>query len=76
LHSEVAENLINQLSLKRRPLKDYFDHECDRDIVTLVLKMLEFNPYKRIDIEEALQDPIFHEFRNEKPDKIVQPDKG
>ena len=61
----MAENLINQLNIKKKPLKEYF-FQCDKELVSLVVKMLEFNPSKRISVEEALNEPIFDEFRNEK----------
>jgi hypothetical protein len=56
LHSEVAESLINQLTVRKRHLKEYFQGK-ENDLVVLVCRMLEFNPHQRITIDEALKTP-------------------
>ena len=65
LKSEVAENLINQLNIKKKPIKEYFS-KSDKELVNLAVRMLDFNPSKRISVEEGLNEPIFDEFKNEK----------
>lgn len=62
LESEVAENLINQLTINRKSYHEQFK-KANKDLVNLVAQMLEFNPKKRITIDEALNLPIFAEFR-------------
>jgi serine/threonine protein kinase len=47
---------VNQLSVRKRPLKDYFQG-CDPSLQDLIIKMLEFSPNRRITIEDALKHP-------------------
>jgi mitogen-activated protein kinase 15 len=58
LESEVADSLISQVSVRKRPSKDYLG-KADQELAGLVVRMLEFNPHKRITVEEALRLPCF-----------------
>jgi serine/threonine protein kinase len=67
LHSEVAESLISQVSVKRRPWKEFFG-KADAELAGCVAKMLEFNPERRMTVEEALRLPCFREFLKKEED--------
>jgi serine/threonine protein kinase len=45
--------------VRKRPIKDYFP--TNDPLIELIRKMLEFNPNKRITVDEALKDPILKE---------------
>lgn len=70
LHSEVAESLINQLTVRKRHLKEYFQGK-ENDLVVLVCRMLEFNPHHRITIDEALKTPCLQEFAQKEDEHIL-----
>jgi mitogen-activated protein kinase 15 len=61
LESEVAESLINQVNVRKKSSKEYFRTQ-DGELVAMVMKMLEFNPQKRITVEEALKSKCLMEF--------------
>ena len=50
----MAESLINQLNIHRKSVHEYFKKPENKDLVSLISKMLEFNPKNRITVEEAL----------------------
>ena len=42
---------------KARPIKEWFKSDTSMEAIDLVVKMLEFNPDKRIKMEEILNHP-------------------
>ena len=64
--------MISQIiSLKLKKKSDTFNKVKDEKAVDLIHKLLEFNPNKRINAEEALQHPYFSDFFDKK-DLIVK----
>lgn len=53
LDSPVAEQLITQIKVKKRSFREYFA-SVDPDFWILLKGTLEFNPYKRMNIDEIL----------------------
>lgn len=55
-------SFIDELRVKKRPMKEYFK-SCDKQIRQLILKLLEFDPAKRLTAGQVLQLPFLQEFR-------------
>jgi serine/threonine protein kinase len=62
LKCPYAETVLGQIRVKRRSLNSYVG-DCDEDIKDLIVRMLEFDPSRRITAEEALELPCLQEFR-------------
>lgn len=55
---------------KMKPLKEWFKGEIPEDAIDLLVKMLQFNPYKRISISQILKHPYLIQFSNPKEETI------
>jgi mitogen-activated protein kinase 15 len=64
LDSPVADQLITQIKVKKKSFREYFS-SVDPDFWVLLKGTLEFNPDKRMTIEEVLDLELFDEFREE-----------
>ena len=70
--------MINSIdNLKVRPLREWFKGEIPQEALDLLVRMLQFNPERRITIGEALKHPYLIQFHNPKEEvvskKIIQP---
>jgi mitogen-activated protein kinase 15 len=78
LGSEVAETMIESIAnLKVKPLREWFKGDVPAEALDLLVKMLQFNPERRITINEALRHPYLDQFHNPKEEvaskKVIQP---
>lgn len=48
---------------EKSPLSEYFPKEADPQIVDLIERLLQYNPYKRINLYDAMALPVFNELR-------------
>jgi serine/threonine protein kinase len=55
--------LDNVKSVKFKEFKNVFPTACE-DAFDLLKKLLQFNPDKRLTVDQALEHPYFKEFRN------------
>ncbi len=51
--STTAEAVISQIKVKKRSVRTYFKNG-DQEMVEIVMKLLEWNPDKRLTAEEGL----------------------
>lgn len=59
--------MIKSVNIPRtRPAKEWFKSDTPVEAIDLVVKMLQFNPDKRIKIDEILRHPYIHQFRDVK----------
>lgn len=54
---QINKNIIDVLNVKRKPNRHEMIPVNDPKLIDLVSKMLEFDPSKRIGIEEVLRHP-------------------
>lgn len=63
--------------LKVRPLREWFKSDVPQEALDLLIRMLQFNPDKRISVNEALRHPYLLQFHNPKEEviskKVIQP---
>ncbi len=52
--------------IKQRPLTEWFKSTVSAEAINLVSRMLQFNPEKRITINELLKSPYLSQFSNPK----------
>jgi mitogen-activated protein kinase 15 len=65
LEADCAETMIKSVNVSKvRPIKEWFKSDTSMDAIDLVKKMLEFNPDKRIKMEEILKHPYVAQFRD------------
>jgi mitogen-activated protein kinase 15 len=57
-------------SIKARPLKEWFKNDTPQEAIDLLVKMLQFNPFKRISIADALKHPYLSQFSNPKEEIV------
>jgi serine/threonine protein kinase len=55
---------INQFKVKS--IRDWFKPDTAADGINLLTKMLEFNPKKRVTVDEILRHPYLSQFHNPK----------
>ena len=64
IQSDLAPRILHDLSpSKNRSWRDYFPTASD-DALDMIIKLLQFNPSKRLTVKEALRHPYFAEFYN------------
>ncbi len=68
---DMGNSFISELKIKKRPLKDYFK-DIDKDIKEIILKLLEFDPAKRITALEVLELPCVQEFRGRSREDVCK----
>ena len=56
---------MSQIKIKSKSFRDYFSG-VDSDFYEILRKSLQFNPHKRISVDEALRLPLFSEFIEDK----------
>lgn len=67
MESELAVTMIDSIkTIKFKTLKEWFNPTVSETAIDLVLKLLQFNPSKRITAVEALKHPYLAEFQNKK----------
>lgn len=66
LKSEQAKNMIDQIKhIKVKEIREWFG-AGNETLVDLLIKLLQFNPTKRLTATEALQHPFLADFANNK----------
>lgn len=50
-------------SIKYKSPEDWFPIETDKELVDLIIKLLQFNPTKRLTCDEILSHPYVSHFR-------------
>jgi len=70
LQSEYASSLFESItSIKTKSLKSLYKQATNNEL-ELLNSLLQFNPYSRLTIEQALENPYFSEFHNEKKERV------
>lgn len=65
--------MIESIKLgKLKSIRDWFRSEIPNDALDLLLRMLQFNPRKRITLPEALRHPYLAQFHKPKEDNICK----
>lgn len=71
IESENASSIIESITLKnRKPFESFFKDQTPQTL-DFLQKCLEFNPAKRITIDEALAHPFVAQFREEKSELVL-----
>ena len=63
---QINKNIIDVLNVKRKPNRQEMIPVNDPKLMDLISRMLEFDPSKRIGIEQVLKHPYLEEFYNHK----------
>lgn len=72
MESSLAFNILSSINTtKKKSFASYFSSASD-DCQDLIRKLLEFNPRKRLTVEEALKHPYVSDFHNEEEETVCE----
>lgn len=67
LNSEIALSMISSISQNKvKNIKEWFKPDTPQEAISLICRMLEFNPKKRPTAEEILKSNYLSQFHNAK----------
>lgn len=77
LNSDVAMSMIGSINIKVKPIKEWFKNDTPQEAIDLMVKMLDFNPTKRLTAAEILKHPYLTKFHAPKDEydapKVIYP---
>mmetsp|Transcript_27576 Transcript_27576/g.48739 ORF Transcript_27576/g.48739 Transcript_27576/m.48739 type:complete len:402 (+) Transcript_27576:300-1505(+) len=66
-----VEKFGEQLGTKENQLPKMYSNMC-KDAMDLMIKMLQFNPHKRISVDDALEHPFYKDIRKKKHEILCE----